>query len=637
MLCSLAWLATLVVVVVAEPEDHLLPAGTPELAGPAGKCLLQRRSDSSGLVASTSFSEAQHGCVSTYLEKVEALAPQSARHLRQRRWGGRSIQRNGTSLLQFQAAAPPVLGAGYSGTGTRALALFMKQIGFKPHHPKHKSHEWPDAFWAQIVSAGSHGSLETCTDILNDIDFSQAFSAGIYSLLGAPAAHHFLDLYAVSPSSRVILTTRPAEEWILASSHGRKEDLAVPLQSPCGATRADVDSKVAAQLLEAHHDLVRCMVPRQNLLEIRLPNGAMVDSARIAQFLGKTLAWPTPFPYIGEPEDFAGKSTAAVPKKLAVCITGQLGRLELNSKIRNIISPAMKAGLEVRVALVMDPRADTVYVHRPLGTVFTQTSDSSVNQSYKVVDGPFKNLWDAANVMPRGVSVIFDPFAPESFQVDDRYLAYQMYDKHNNYTEAYAKTRVKSHTRQWQTLNRCWDQLGQFGFEDMDYLLRIRDDDYILNSFVPSGPAKLGLRVPPCMTCHGMNDRLAMAVGSDAARLYLSSPLDKMRYHFDDVLAKHRARTDETLNPESVQLDVALLNNLSVDPLGADSLSFATARYLSDGSRLFTCVPSYQRECSANATWDKLVEQTFMVQAEQSWDAITWHVNGTLMQCFKEA
>jgi len=639
MLSSLAWLAAFVVVVLAESEDHLLPTDAPELAGPAGKCLLQRRSDNSGLVASTPFSEAQHGCIGTYLEKVEALAPHSARHLRQRRWGGRSRQRHGTSMLQSLLAAPPVLGAGFSGTGTRSLALFMKQIGFKAHHPKHKSHDLPDAFWSQILSAGNRSSLETCTEILNDIEFSQAFSAGFDSLLGAPAAHHFLDFFAVSPSSRVILTTRPAEEWILASSHGRREDLGIPLQSPCGATHVDVDSKVAAQLWEAHHDLVRCMVPRQNFLEVRLTNGAMVDSARIAQFLGRTLAWPTPFPYIGEPEEATaalGKSTA-VPEKLAVCVTGQLGRLELNSKIRNIIRPAMKAGLEVRVALVMDPRPETVYVHRPLGTVFMQTSASSSNQSYKVVDGPFKSLWDAANVMPHGVSMIFDPFAPDSFQVDDRYLPYQMYDKKNNYTEAYARTRVKSHTRQWQVLSRCWDQLGQFGFEDMDYLLRIRDDDYILNSFVPSGPANRGLRVPPCMTCHGMNDRLAMAVGNDAARLYLSSPLDKMRYHFDDVLARHRARTDETLNPESVQLDVALLNKLSIDPLGADLLSFATARYMSDGSQLFTCVPSYQRECSANATWDKFIARTFAVQANQSWDTISWHVNGTMMQCFKEA
>eukprot|EP00930_Biecheleria_cincta_P092382 TRINITY_DN8226_c0_g1_i1.p1 TRINITY_DN8226_c0_g1~~TRINITY_DN8226_c0_g1_i1.p1 ORF type:complete len:638 (+),score=99.13 TRINITY_DN8226_c0_g1_i1:115-2028(+) len=629
-------LAAFVVVVFAESSNHHPPTGAPDLAGLAGKCLLQRSSDSGGPAASRSFSDAQHGCIGTYLQKVEALAPRSASHLRQRRWGGRSRQRHGNSLLQAPTAAPPVLGAGFSSTGTMSLALFMKQIGFKPHHPKHKSHEWPDAFWAQIVSAGSHGSLETCNNILNDLDFAQAFSAGFDSILGAPAAHYFLDFYAVSPSSKVILTTRPTEDWILASSHGRIEDLAVPLQSPCGATHADVDLKVAAQLWEAHHDLVRCVVPRQNLLEFSLSDGAMVDSARIAQFLGRTLEWPIPFPRIGESQEFGaapGESTT-LPKKLAVCITGQLGRLELDSKIRNIIRPAMKAGMEVRVALVMDPRAETVYVHRPLGTLFTQILETGANQSYKVVDGPFKNLWDAANAMPHGVSVIFDPFAPEGFQVDDRYLPYQMYDKHNNYTEAYARTRVKSHTRQWQALDRCWDQLGQFGFEDMDYLLRIRDDDYILNSFVPSGPAKRGLRVPPCMTCHGMNDRLAMAVGSDAARLYLSSPLDKMRYHFGDVLATHRARTDETLNPESVQLDVALLNNLSVDPLDADSLSFATARYVSDGSQLFTCLPSYQRECSANATWDRLMARSFLVKAEQSWDAITWHVNGTQMQCF---
>ena len=45
------------------------------------------------------------------------------------------------------------------------------------------------------------------------------------------------------------------------------------------------------------------------------------------------------------PEAAAGAATR--PTKLAVCITGQLGRLELDSKIRNIINPAVQAGMDV--------------------------------------------------------------------------------------------------------------------------------------------------------------------------------------------------------------------------------------------------------------------------------------------------
>ena len=56
-------------------------------------------------------------------------------------------------------------------------------------------------------------------------------------------------------------------------------------------------------------------------------------------------------------------------------------------------------------------------------------------------------------------------FAPLSFKVDDRYRLAQMFDKDNNYSEAYAKWRVKSHTQQWQILSRCWDQHGQFGLK----------------------------------------------------------------------------------------------------------------------------------------------------------------------------
>ncbi|CAE7485066.1 unnamed protein product, partial [Symbiodinium pilosum] len=129
-------------------------------------------------------------------------------------------------------------------------------------------------------------------------------------------------------------------------------------------------------LLQAHRRMVRCLVPRDKLFEVDASDTPNVDTAKLAKFLGfKPPRWDPPFPRIRLPEPKA--ATLQLPSKkgkkgkkgkkehssisgksLALCITGQLKRLELKSKIKNVIEPAQAAGLNVRVAAVLDPAAD---------------------------------------------------------------------------------------------------------------------------------------------------------------------------------------------------------------------------------------------------------------------------------------
>lgn len=87
-------------------------------------------------------------------------------------------------------------------------------------------------------------------------------------LLDTPIGELFLDFYAASPNSKVILTKRDPKEWALARKQF-KLGMAIPVQSPCGASLDDISYEDAAFLFGKHDTLVRCVVPPEKLLEIR--------------------------------------------------------------------------------------------------------------------------------------------------------------------------------------------------------------------------------------------------------------------------------------------------------------------------------------------------------------------------------
>ncbi|CAE7883224.1 unnamed protein product, partial [Symbiodinium microadriaticum] len=204
------------------------------------------------------------------------------------------------------------------------------------------------------------------------------------------------------------------------------------------------------------------------------------------------------------------ESTGAAGKSLAVCITGQLKRLELKSKLQNVILLAQRAGLNVRVAVVVDPAAAPVYVHTARGPGTRLAKDVTM------IDGPYGKLKEIESDLPASVSVIVEPFKPTLYQVDTRYV--RELGKNNGDAE----TRAKSHVKQWQSLHKCWDLIQDL---DPDYTLRLRDDDIVYDTWVPSGTAP-GLVVPKCASFGGVNDKGALAISAPVAKAYLTSPFE---------------------------------------------------------------------------------------------------------------
>mmetsp|Transcript_89918 Transcript_89918/g.160001 ORF Transcript_89918/g.160001 Transcript_89918/m.160001 type:complete len:257 (-) Transcript_89918:42-812(-) len=213
------------------------------------------------------------------------------------------------------AELAPVLGGGYGTTGTRSVADFTKTLGLKTHH--WTPTDYPALFWQYLCQAAfafpekavpcrfeglteaddfpmfsTQAEKNTCAEKLNEFDFSAPFDS--YDvMLDFPTAEFFLDFYAVSPHSKVILTVRPGSDWVVS----RQEHIGsqLPIQSPCGSSLENANASVAAQVFEAHNALVRCMVPEGKLLEMNLFNGTEVDSAVVAEFLGHP-GMSIPFP-----------------------------------------------------------------------------------------------------------------------------------------------------------------------------------------------------------------------------------------------------------------------------------------------------------------------------------------------------
>ncbi|CAE7326381.1 Crnkl1, partial [Symbiodinium necroappetens] len=107
----------------------------------------------------------------------------------------------------------------------------------------------------------------------------------------------------------------------------------------------EIGFDVAVRLYEAHERLVRCIVPAAKLTEINVFE-APVNVTALIDFFG----WPQPefvplYPRIG------GEDSRYDEENFLICVTGQIRRLELKTKVERLFLPLAQAGFTVLVAL----------------------------------------------------------------------------------------------------------------------------------------------------------------------------------------------------------------------------------------------------------------------------------------------
>ena len=171
-------------------------------------------------------------------------------------------------------AHPLVLGGGFGSTGTTSLALALDRLGLVTWHAHMGATVranasagagaiTPDDFRRSI---GRAWSSARCSAELTSINYRVPPSVG--ALVDRPSAESFLDLWWANPNALVLLTHRPAADWVRSrSSFGLKMNL--PLDRPChNLSFADASAKEAGRMLTLHDDLVQCVVPKRQLIDI---------------------------------------------------------------------------------------------------------------------------------------------------------------------------------------------------------------------------------------------------------------------------------------------------------------------------------------------------------------------------------
>jgi hypothetical protein len=267
----------------------------------------------------------------------------------------------------------------------------------------------------------------------------------------------------------------------------------------------------------------------------------------------------------------------------------------------------MKAGREVMVALVIDPRHETHYIHRAEGII--------LNGSFLIQGGHFLRLEDTYSSFPSGVSLIYEPFVPVDVEGtrSEGYFRELLAYKGTKFDdlaerESYARNREQAHWRQWQALDRCWSVLSALAPpEYLNHVLRVRDDVTFFSPFVVLGGHEPKVLVPGCDNVGGANDKMLLAIGHETAKTYLTAPLQMMQSNFDKILQMQKQRTDIAMNPESVLLNTLLLNNVTVEEMDTTSVSLATQHLVQEQAtrKHYVCVPpDIGQECIASALWE---------------------------------
>eukprot|EP00438_Fugacium_kawagutii_P018939 Skav232066 [mRNA] locus=scaffold1176:64470:65375:- [translate_table: standard] len=224
----------------------------------------------------------------------------------------------------------------------------------------------------------------------------------------------------------------------------------------------------------------------------------------------------------------------------------------------------MAAGHNVEIYLVMDPRVNsTSFVHHEAGTIIRSNTSK-----YTITGGPFYSLKETIGMFPSNITVVFDPFIPKDYPVDPLYVAMMNTKVHKagkNQLE-YSQERAKSHMRQWEALDRCWQLILARESEQLPTMaLRLRDDVAVAEQFVPFVELMPpGIYTPSCESFNGLNDKGCIISGTKEVQKYFTQPLALMRHNFSEVMEYQKNRTINPFSLESVIYDTMALSNVQM-------------------------------------------------------------------------
>eukprot|EP00927_Polykrikos_kofoidii_P048364 TRINITY_DN42622_c0_g1_i1.p1 TRINITY_DN42622_c0_g1~~TRINITY_DN42622_c0_g1_i1.p1 ORF type:complete len:375 (-),score=43.40 TRINITY_DN42622_c0_g1_i1:115-1239(-) len=215
---------------------------------------------------------------------------------------------------------------------------------------------------------------------------------------------------------------------------------------------------------------------------------------------------------------------------VAVCIAGQLGRLEICSKVRNLMNPLLLAGIQVDVFVSVstgsarfDDLGETQNCEKPLTEDFVKETLASVLTAY-----------------------VFSDVEQENVSLD---LWPSLYTDYDGCTHC---TRRARHLANLLEMYRHWADCATLILRSEEErggsyqsVIRVRDDTLVVRPVAPSIMTNLtAVKVKACMSWGGINDKLAF-MPREHMEYVLCGPYIALKSH--TVAAISNAVNSETL------------------------------------------------------------------------------------------
>jgi hypothetical protein len=220
-----------------------------------------------------------------------------------------------------------------------------------------------------------------------------------------------------------------------------------------------------------------------------------------------------------------------------VCITGQMGRLELETKVSRILRPLWKRKDKVDIVLVLSASNNTIFVNgnKTENQILYNTTDDIINflspYARKVVPLMLEQGKDPV-LLDRYVKKLGKPF---QVRAPDRETAQAMLMELLETKAA----RAKVHVRQWYNFKKCYDMFRDLEFEfkkKYDAVVRVRDDGYLIETIDPQiviNPPRIV--ISSFDSWSGYNDKGAM-MSRELAENYFNGFLDLFYIYNDKLL-----------------------------------------------------------------------------------------------------
>ncbi|CAM9472722.1 unnamed protein product [Chrysoparadoxa australica] len=321
--------------------------------------------------------------------------------------------------------------------------------------------------------------------------------------------------------------------------------------------------------------VICCMLLPILLYQHKSASSSALENSQVAVLPGKLV------------EGGAQKKNGEI-HRIAVCVVGQLSRLQLDSLVTFFIQPNVARGHPVDVVVRLSDTSESTNAPDLAPGVWAGSSSQDIE--------------DYLSQYARTVSARIEE--PPLFQIRDSFI--DASDKSYRTLEA-KRDRHIGHLKQYHAVGLCMDQVEAWEAslgKKYDVILKVRDDSELQSQLVVKHKHKRTAYFLKCMSWGGLDDKHFLggrrAAGLIMRRLmpdYLSRSLKELEYD-------QRGTTRVPRNIETYYSREAVLLDVPIAKVKADHLPFITVRNKSEGKcykATRDCIP-----CAYFMKYDKL-------------------------------